>query len=104
MELLSKNGQEIVCFSQKNPKNIACSQDGYFIDNLDLSKYSLHTILRLPRIFWSLKARQLVKKIIGESHPDIVHIHNIYHQISPSILPLFRQAGIPVVMTVHDSN
>lgn len=102
IELLSKNGQEIACFSQKNSKNVACDQAGYFIDNLDLSKYSLHTILRLPRLFWSLKARRLVKKLIAENRPDIVHIHNIYHQISPSILPLFKEAGIPVVMTVHD--
>jgi glycosyltransferase involved in cell wall biosynthesis len=31
-----------------------------------------------------------------------VHLHNIYHHISPSILPLFKKRGIPVVMTLHD--
>lgn len=102
INLLSKNDQEIVCFSQKNLKNIPCTGEQYFIDNLDLSQLSLNTVGKLPRIFWSFKARRLVKKLIKENRPDIVHIHNIYHQISPSILPLFRQAGIPVVMTVHD--
>lgn len=102
IELLKKNNQEVICFSQKNNKNIPCSEAQYFIDDLDLSKFSLPSILKLPRIFWSFKARRLVKKLIADKRPDIVHIHNIYHQISPSILPIFRQAGIPVVMTVHD--
>jgi glycosyltransferase involved in cell wall biosynthesis len=33
---------------------------------------------------------------------DLAHIHNIYHQISPSILPLLKQRGLPVIMTLHD--
>jgi glycosyltransferase involved in cell wall biosynthesis len=34
--------------------------------------------------------------------PDVVHLHNIYHQFSPSILDELRDRGIPAVMTVHD--
>jgi len=102
IDLLKRNNQEVICFSQKNPKNVPCLEEPYFIDDLDLSKFSLTALLKLPRIFWSFKARRLVKKLIAVKRPDIAHIHNIYHQISPSILPLFRKAGIPVVMTVHD--
>lgn len=102
IKLLKQKKQGVLCFSQKNPKNISCAQDRYFIDNLDLNRFSFNTLLKLPRLFWSFKAQRLVKKLIADQRPDIVHIHNIYHQLSPSILPVFKQAGLPVVMTVHD--
>jgi len=31
-----------------------------------------------------------------------VHLHNFYHQISPSILSVFKKHDLPVVMTAHD--
>ena len=34
--------------------------------------------------------------------PDVVHCHNIYHQLSPSILAPVRRAGVRCVMTLHD--
>ena len=32
----------------------------------------------------------------------MAHLHNIYHHLSPSILPVLARHGIPVVMTLHD--
>ncbi|MCR4279913.1 MAG: glycosyltransferase family 4 protein, partial [Candidatus Komeilibacteria bacterium] len=32
----------------------------------------------------------------------VVHLHNVYHQLSPVIIKYFKDAGIPVVMTLHD--
>lgn len=34
--------------------------------------------------------------------PDVVHVHNLYPLISPSVLVECRRAGLPVVMTVHN--
>lgn len=34
--------------------------------------------------------------------PDIVHLNNFAHQISPSILHVFKKYKIPVVMTMRD--
>jgi glycosyltransferase involved in cell wall biosynthesis len=33
---------------------------------------------------------------------DLAHVHNVYHQLSPSVFGPLRRRGIPVVMTVHD--
>lgn len=41
-------------------------------------------------------------KFLQEKRPDIVHIHNLYPLISPSILPVCKSFGVPVVMTVHN--
>ena len=43
-----------------------------------------------------------IKRLLEDFSPDVVHIHNLYPFISPSILPHIRKYGIPVVMTVHN--
>ena len=49
---------------------------------------------------WNARSRHDMRKLIEEKRPDVVFVQNLYPLISPSILPLFRQAGIPVVMRV----
>lgn len=44
---------------------------------------------------------QNVKNICRTFHPDIVHVHSFYNELSPSVL--FAISGIPVIMTVHDA-
>ncbi len=39
---------------------------------------------------------------LQRNRPDVVHIHNLYPLISPSILPVCKAFGVPVVMTVHN--
>lgn len=41
-------------------------------------------------------------RIIREFRPELVHIHNLYPLLSPSVLPLIRRSGVPMVMTVHN--
>lgn len=43
-----------------------------------------------------------VRKIIQQSKPDIVHVHNLFPSVSPSILPVISRMGLPIVMTVHN--
>ncbi len=55
------------------------------------------------RMVWSRSARRWPGcRRSARFRPDIVHCHNIYHQLSPSILAATRAAGVPVVMTLHD--
>jgi len=50
-----------------------------------------------------LKPKRKIKKFINEVvKPDIVHLNNFAHQISPSILHVFKKYEIPIVMTMRD--
>lgn len=100
--LLTEHGQEVVYFSQKNPKNIKNNQEKYFVTDLDLSRLNLKALLLIFRIFWSPLSRHKIKKLIKHERPDLAHIHNIYHQLSPSVLAGIKEYGLPTVMTVHD--
>lgn len=46
--------------------------------------------------------RKAFAQFLKNNRPDVVHIHNLYPLISPSILPLCKDFGVPVVMTVHN--
>jgi glycosyltransferase involved in cell wall biosynthesis len=43
-----------------------------------------------------------MEEVVRAFRPDLVHLHNIYHQLSPSILGPLRHRAIPSVMTLHD--
>ena len=43
-----------------------------------------------------------MRRILATFKPDVVHVHNVFPLISPSVLPECRQAGVPIVMTVHN--
>ncbi len=48
------------------------------------------------------KSVKEINRIIDDFRPEIVHIHNLYPLISPSILDVIKKRGIPIVMTVHN--
>lgn len=47
-------------------------------------------------------SRYSFKQFLLKESPDVIHIHNLYPLVSPSILPIAKKLGFPVVMTVHN--
>lgn len=54
------------------------------------------------RMIWSPRSRTGIEGAIARFQPDVVHCHNIYHQLSPSVIAAVAAADIPCVMTLHD--
>jgi glycosyltransferase involved in cell wall biosynthesis len=54
------------------------------------------------RMFHAPGARHGLDRILETFRPDIVHLHNVYHQLPPSILGALASRAIPSVMTLHD--
>lgn len=50
----------------------------------------------------SARADADVAAEIDRHRPDVVHVHNLYPLISPSVIALVQGKGIPVVQTVHN--
>ena len=100
---LEQNGHQVAAFSMYHPKNIASPYAKYFVSRLSFNEGGLLDILKTPgRMIYSLEAKRKFKRLIIDFKPDIIHIHNIYHQISPSILHIAAKYKIPVVMHLHD--
>ncbi len=51
---------------------------------------------------YSRDARRALEALLRDFMPDVAHIHNIYHHLSPSLLVTLRRHNIPVVQTLHD--
>lgn len=103
-ELLRKKGHRVVNFSMKDERNEPSEWSDYFVGNIDISKthFDLAGLRKAARIIYSLESKRKIEQLIKDIQPDIAHIHNIYHQISPSILPVLKKYNIPVVMNLHD--
>jgi glycosyltransferase involved in cell wall biosynthesis len=54
------------------------------------------------RLLYSREARRKIEELIDKTAPDVAHLHNIAHQLSPSILYGLKSRGVPVVQTLHD--
>jgi len=102
--LFEKCGWEVVPFAMSHPSNFRSPWSKYFVDEVEFGqKYSIwEKLLRVPRVVYSFEARRKLKLLLETFHPDVSHIHNIYHHISPSILSLLRERGVYTVLTLHD--
>jgi glycosyltransferase involved in cell wall biosynthesis len=41
-------------------------------------------------------------RMLQETRPDVVHLHNVFPLISPYVVRVAARAGVPVVQTVHN--
>ena len=48
------------------------------------------------------QTRDEVRRLIRQERPDVLHCHNTFPLISPSIYQAANEAGVPVVQTLHN--
>jgi glycosyltransferase involved in cell wall biosynthesis len=96
---LAARGHEVVHFSMHHPGNRPSPWSRYFVSQRDYADASIRGAKELVR---SSEAASNLERLIAEKRPDVAHLHNIYHQITPSIIPVLKRHGIPVVITLHD--
>lgn len=100
---LERVGHRVAIFSMHHPKNIPSPWSKYFVSRISFNESKLRDKLITPsRVLYSIEAKIKFKKILKDFKPDIIHIHNIYHQLSPSILSVAKKRNIPVIMHLHD--
>jgi len=54
------------------------------------------------QVVWSEQSRKLLRRHICRFRPDVVHVHNTFPLLSPSVLSAAQAEGVPVVATVHN--
>ena len=103
-DLLEAEGWRIVPFAMEYEKNFDTEYDDYFVEEIDFaSDYApVEKVRKAIKSVYSLEARAAIGKLIDDVRPDIVHAHNVYHHLTPSIFGAVQKKGVPMVMTVHD--
>jgi len=104
IDLLKSKNHEIQVFSMKDKDCLPSIYSSYFVKEQDFSdaKLSLKKIGKAFKFIYSLEAKRNIEELLKKEKPDLVHLHNIYHHITPSILPVFKRYNIPIVQTLHD--
>ncbi|OAI04482.1 glycosyltransferase [Methylomonas methanica] len=87
LKLLVDQGHEVMLWSVDN-KDLPLSLMGKF-------KTALATN-------YSVTGREKVRDLLRSFKPDVVHVHNFFPQLSPSIYDACIDEGIPVVQTLHN--
>lgn len=104
-KILELHGHKSFFFSMHHPDNVPCETSNYFMPYVDLntSCNGIGSQLKSAgRILYSLEAKKRLSQLLDKYPVDIAHLHNIHHQLSPSILHTLKKKKIRVVMTLHD--
>lgn len=104
-DVLREHGHEVIPFAMEHPSNLPSPYARYFVSNVELREEGGGIGDRLAtagRILWSREAAAKIDALVTETRPDIAHLHNVYHQLSPSIIRALHKRGVPVVLSMHD--
>jgi glycosyltransferase involved in cell wall biosynthesis len=85
MQLLLDNGHVVKLYSRNNK-----DADG-------ISRVAL-----AGQTFWSNQTRDDIASLIADFKPDVIHVHNTFPLISPSLYWAAAKANVPVVQTLHN--
>jgi len=69
-------------------------------DNLFLMK--MHPLKMAVNTLWSWEYYRQIANLLEETRPDVVHLHNTFPLLSPSVIDACHRSGVPVVMTLHN--
>src|ERR1700690_3095598 len=81
---------------------------GHVVEDFQVSNARLKNahpfwqILAAPSFLWSHRSYTMLRRRIAEFEPDVIHVHNTFPQLSPSVFWAARRAGVPVVQTLHN--
>ncbi|KAF6576490.1 glycosyltransferase family 4 protein [Paenibacillus polymyxa] len=75
----------------------------YYVHNDSIQSRGLANMAKLAvEAVWSLPEFKRIKKLLLQVKPDVVHVHNFFPVISPSVYHACERLGIPVVQTLHN--
>jgi glycosyltransferase involved in cell wall biosynthesis len=102
--MLTARGHEVVPFSMLDEENEPSQYAEFFVSPSAFDKRGRlwEKIGAAARVVFSVEARRRIAALAERVRPDVAHLHNIAHQLSPSILYGLKDCGVPVVQTLHD--
>ena len=103
MELLRSKGHEVALFSMADPRGRPTPYDRHFMPHTDFKQGGLfHRTKLAAHAIYSREAQRRIRAMIVEFRPDVAHVRNIYHHLSPSILWELKKQQVPVVYHLND--
>ncbi|MCF8069440.1 MAG: glycosyltransferase family 4 protein [Desulfobacterales bacterium] len=94
----------VVDFSMDDQRNVYSEYAGHFVSHIDYKNSTgfYNKLKNGVNFISSSEAVNKLEKLIVQEKPDIAHLHNIYHQLTPSIISLLKKHNVKVILTLHD--
>ncbi|MBY0021253.1 glycosyltransferase family 4 protein [Paenibacillus polymyxa] len=75
----------------------------YYVHNDSIQSKGLANMAKLAvEAAWSFPEFKRIKELLLRVKPDVVHVHNFFPVISPSVYHACERLGVPVVQTLHN--
>lgn len=100
-----RDGARVEFFAMQDESNVTATYSEFFPPYVSLDPPPpgfRDRLVAAGRMVYSRSAARGMAEVVERFQPDVVHLHNIYHQLSPSILQPLARGRVPAVMTVHD--
>ena len=87
-----------------DPRNLPSHHSSFFVSTIDYDDTQgiWNKIKQAAKLIHSSEAVIKLERLLENETPDIAHLHNIYHQLTPSIIPVFKRHDVKVILTLHD--
>jgi glycosyltransferase involved in cell wall biosynthesis len=105
MDLVRSHGHEAALFSMADPRGQPTPYDRHFVSPVDFKnppRCAFAQVKLAAHSLYSLESRHQLRSMIADFRPDVAHVRNIYHHLSPSILWELKAQGIPVLYHLND--
>ena len=105
MHLLRSQGHEVALFSMADPRSEPTAYDQYLVPHIDFKDPTVGWVDRAKlgaHAVYSTDARDRLRRMVQAFQPDVAHVRNIYHHLSPSILWELKEQGIPTIYHLND--
>src|SRR5690242_13066860 len=102
MDGVRDRGNAVALFSAADLPGIAANQGGRASSSKSQHGSPCQKILYAGRAIYSWQARRRLRGLIKEFHPDVAHVRNIYHHLSPSIFWELKANRIPIIYHLND--
>ncbi len=96
-----KGGEDSVVLNELDILKKQQETELFLVDNLSIRSTKDKLITTLGGVF-SPKFKRDFNKMLNKSKPDVVHVHNYFPLLSPSVFFSCKECNIPVVHTLHN--
>lgn len=97
--IFEERGHEVIPFTAADPDD----QFSPWAAHFPSAARTDHTpITEVAATLYRRSAAKALHGLMSDFTFDIVHLHSWYKRLSPAILPVLRDAGVPVVQTLHE--
>ncbi len=106
--LLIEKGHTVIPFTCSHPANHDTPYKKYFVSAFDEITYGQVNLFDKAKAFfngiYSFEAAKKLSHLLDDTKPDLANVHNILHQLSPSVFQPLQKRNIPIVQYLHDNH